>query len=82
MISLFFLNSLTELRNINPRRREAMGYLAYLVDLSRGISHISRNVSGSIPACFNMARNVPSGISPGWFGIVVYRLVDLLNQIS
>jgi hypothetical protein len=28
-----------------------------------------------------MARNVPSGMSPGWFGTVVYRFVFGLNQI-
>ncbi len=30
-----------------------------------------RNTSGSMPACFKMARSVPSGISPGWLGMVV-----------
>jgi len=30
-----------------------------------------RKSSGSMPACLRIARNVPSGISPGWFGIVV-----------
>jgi len=28
-----------------------------------------------------IARSVPSGISPGWFGTVVYRLVDALNHL-
>jgi len=30
-----------------------------------------RNCSGVMPACLRIARNVPSGISPGWFGMVV-----------
>ena len=30
-----------------------------------------RNTSGSMPACLRMARSVPSGISPGWLGMVV-----------
>jgi len=34
-----------------------------------------------MPVCFKIARSVPSGISPEWFGIVVYRLVVELNQI-
>lgn len=34
-----------------------------------------KNVSGSMPACLRMARSVPSGMSPGWLGMVVNRLV-------
>ncbi len=30
-----------------------------------------RNSSGDIPACFRIARSVPSGMSPEWFGMVV-----------
>jgi len=30
-----------------------------------------RNTSGSMPACLRIARSVPSGISPGWLGMVV-----------
>jgi len=36
---------------------------------------------GSVPACFKIARSVPSGMSPEWWGIVVYRLVAGLNRI-
>ena len=39
-------------------------------------------LGGSIPACLRFALRVPSGISPGWFGIVVYLPVSLLCQIS
>jgi hypothetical protein len=38
--------------------------------------------STDTPACFRMARSVPSGMSPGWFGTVVYRFVERLYQIS
>jgi hypothetical protein len=37
---------------------------------------------GAPPARARMARSVPSGMSPGWFGIVVYRFKFGLNQIS
>ncbi len=30
-----------------------------------------KNSSGSMPACLRMARSVPSGMSPGWLGMVV-----------
>ncbi len=43
---------------------------------------VFRNSSGDIPACLRMARKVPSRISPGWLGIVVYRSVSAWNQIS
>jgi hypothetical protein len=43
---------------------------------------VCKKVSTSIPACLRMARSVPSGMSPGWFGIVVYRFRLGLNQIS
>jgi len=36
----------------------------------------------SISACFNIARRVPSGISPVWLGIVVSFLVTGFHQIS
>ena len=51
-------------------RRNCLRYLAF------------RNSSGEMPACARMARKVPSGTSPGWFGRVVYRFVRGLNQIS
>ena len=35
-----------------------------------------RNSSGAIPDSLKIARNVPSGISPEWFGTVVYRPVS------
>jgi hypothetical protein len=41
-----------------------------------------RKASGSTAACFRIARSVPSGMSPGWFGTVVYRFVLGLYQIS
>ena len=41
-----------------------------------------KNTSASRPACLEMARNVPSGMSPGWFGMVVWRFSAGLNQIS
>ena len=34
-------------------------------------NHTLSNNSGSIPAWRRAARSVPSGTSPGWFGIVV-----------
>ena len=30
-----------------------------------------KKASGVMPACFKIALNVPSGISPGWLGMVV-----------
>ena len=45
-------------------------------------AHARRKSAGSIPACLSIARSVPSGMSPGWFGTVVYRSVRGLNQIS
>ncbi len=33
--------------------------------------HIPKNSSGVMPACNRMARRVPSGMSPGWLGMVV-----------
>ena len=33
--------------------------------------YFPRKFSGSISACFRMARSVPSGMSPGWLGMVV-----------
>jgi hypothetical protein len=41
-----------------------------------------RKVPGSTTACLRIARSVPSGMSPGWFGTVVYRFVLALYQIS
>lgn len=41
-----------------------------------------RKPSSEIPACFRIARRVPSGMSPGWLGMVVYRFVCSLYQIS
>ena len=40
-----------------------------------------KNSFGSMPACFRIALSVPSGMSPGWFGMVVKR-PDGLRQIS
>ena len=45
-------------------------------------AHARRKSAGSTPACLSIARSVPSGMSPGWFGTVVYRSVRGLNQIS
>ena len=50
--------------------------------LLKSRQRVFRNSSGDIPACLRMARKVPSGISPGWLGIVVYRSVSAWNQIS
>ena len=41
-----------------------------------------KNSFGSMPACFRIALSVPSGMSPGWFGMVVKRPEDGLRQIS
>ena len=34
-------------------------------------NYIFKNSETDIPACLRIALKVPSGISPGWFGIVV-----------
>lgn len=41
-----------------------------------------KKVSTSKSACFKIALNVPSGISPEWLGIVVNLLLLELYQIS
>ena len=57
---------------------------ALLLDaLDRAGPHFfCKNDSAPTPACLRMARNVPSGMSPGWLGMVVYRFSAALNQIS
>jgi hypothetical protein len=67
-----------ELRGRKPfnavKREIANGkaeHQAYLWDNEEKAFYFFRNSSGFIPACFSIARNVPSGISPGWLGTVV-----------
>ena len=43
--------------------------------VGQGSYFFCKNTSGSMPACLRMARSVPSGMSPGWLGMVVNRLV-------
>lgn len=43
---------------------------------------LAKNDSTSISANFKMDLNVPSGMSPEWFGIVVNRFETGLNHIS
>ena len=37
----------------------------------RKLHFFAKKDSASTPACLRMARSVPSGMSPGWFGMVV-----------
>lgn len=46
------------------------------------VFYCERKSSAEMFACFNIALKVPSGISPEWLGIVVYKFVALLSQIS
>ena len=50
--------------------------LANQAGVGESLASQSRSLS------FRIARSVPSGMSPGWFGIVVYRFVPELYQIS
>ena len=46
--------------------------VAHPTHLAMAGSHFfCKNTSGSMPACLRMARSVPSGMSPGWLGMVV-----------